>query len=301
MILYTTAIIGFLSFLGPLTYYLYVLEKDVAIKAKYFEPASLAADIFLWGATLEESSGLEMKTEGSCHPIPIRWPPTEVEGGLRYNVPLRAPCQKNHFKWTLNKGILNTDPLNPYSWKLVVKELTTTLEGVTEADLVDTLFTPDPVSNLRQDKKDLLRWTSSPCAEKYLVRVMGNPIQEFETATNLIQLNLPDHCEEIPVEVEAYSGDQGSPAVPALFNPCASEKDEDGDPARWVKASALLSIRENQDKVCVPFAGSEQSEESGNWVKAIVIGSGIFMIFHVVIYHLFFRLVDTHSFDTILR
>ena len=79
------------------------------------------------------------------------------------------------------------------------------------------------------------------------------------------------------------------------------EKDEDGDPARWVKASALLSIKENQDKVCVPFAGSEQSEESGNWVKAIVIGSGIFMIFHVVIYHLFFRLVDTHSFDTILR
>ena len=257
MILRAAVIIGFLSFLGPLTYYLYVLEKDVAIKAKYFEPASLAADIFLWGAILEESSGLEMKTEGSCHPIPIRWPPTEEEGGLRYNVPLRAPCQKNHFKWTLNKQIVPAGPFSPNSWKLV-KELTTTLEGVTEADLVDTLFTPDPVSNLRQDKEHLLRWTSSPCAEKYVVRVMGNPIQEFETATNLIQLNLPDHCEEIPVEVEAYSGDQRSPAVPVLFSPCASEKDEDGEPASWVKASSLLSKKEQQKKPCAPFASSEQ-------------------------------------------
>lgn len=246
-------IIGFLSFLGLLTYNLYVLKWYVGIKAKYFEPTSLAADIFLWGATLEESVGLEMKTEGSCHPIPIRWQPTEVEGGLRYNVPLRAPCQKNHFKWTLNKQIVPAGSFTPNSWKLV-KELTTTLEGVTEADLVDTLFTPDPVSNLRQDKKDLLRWTSSPCAEKYVVRVMGNPIQEFETATNWIQLNIPDHCEEILVEVETYSGDQGSPAVPILFNPCASEKDEDGEPASWVKASSLLSKKEQQKKPCAPFA-----------------------------------------------
>jgi hypothetical protein len=250
--LFATLIIGFLSFLGPLTYNLYVWGKDVAFKAKYSEPTSLAADIFLWGATLEESAGLEMKTEGSCHPIPIRWPPTEEEGGLRYNVPLRAPCQKNHFKWTLNKQIVPAGPFIPNSWKLV-KELTTTLEGVTEAALVDTLFTPDPVSNLRQDKEHLLRWTSSPCAEKYVVRVMGNPRQEFETATNWILLNLPDHCEEIPVEVEAYSGDQRSPAVPALFNPCASEKDEDGEPASWVKASLLLSKKEEQKKTMCAF------------------------------------------------
>ena len=268
-------------------------ERDVRIQVKHSETTSLAADIFLWGANLEESSGLEMKTEGSCYPIPIRWQPTEVEGGLRYTIPLRDPCKRSHFKWKFQQSVL----FGISSWK-PERVFSTTLEGITEMELVDTVFAPDPVTNVRQHQTDMLRWKKSLCAEKYVVRVMG---KEFETATNWIQLNIPDHCEEIPVEVEAYSGDQGSPAVPALFNPCASEKDEDGDPARWVKASALLSIKENQDNVCVPFAGSEQSEESGNWVKAIVIGSGIFMIFHVVIYRLFFRLVDTHSFDTILR
>ena len=250
-----TVIVGLLGiwiFFALVGYDLW-FKRDVRIQVKHSETTSLAADIFLWGANLEESSGLEMKTEGSCYPIPIRWQPTEVEGGLRYTIPLRDPCKRSHFKWKFQQSVL----FGISSWK-PERVFSTTLEGITEMELVDTVFAPDPVTNLRQHQTDMLRWKKSLCAEKYVVRVMGNPIKEFETTTNWIQLNLPDHCEEIPVEVEAYSGDQGSPAVPALFNPCASEKDEDGEPASWVKASSLLSKKEQQKKPCAPFASSEQ-------------------------------------------
>jgi len=211
-------------------------DAVIRVQSKHSTAGSSIAEITLWGAPKEWSVGLEMKHEDIC-PIPILWPATDIEGGLRYEIPLRAPCQRNQFKWTVR---------HPTG---TLEEFSTILEGKSRNEIESSQFVPDAVSNVRQAGTQMLRWTRSPCADKYVVRVEGDPTQQFVTEENWIFLN--SSCEEVRVVVEAHSGENRSPpSVSAPFNPCTSERGPDGDLTSWMKENLFISQREQRPPKC---------------------------------------------------
>ena len=224
-----------------------ILSKHSPTRPAYAEIILLAADIILLGTEIIPNLGkdygrfvgLKMEAEGSC-PIQILWSPDKIEGGLRYEIPLPAPCLTNHFNWTIE---------HPTG---TLTELSTILEGQSKSELKSSDFAPEHVSNVRQAGTQMLRWTRSPCADKYVVRVEGDPTQQFVTEENWINLNTFDTCEEVLVVVKAHSGEQSSlPSVPAPFNPCANEKDLDGELASWMKKNLIISQREQGKPKCL--------------------------------------------------
>merc|ERR1712107_627521 len=66
------------------------------------------------------------------------------------------------------------------------------------------------------------------------------------------------NCEKIHLEVEAHSGEQRSPSsIPALFDPCAKERDPNGEPSALMKQNIFISQREGRGK-------EEQDEKHQN-------------------------------------
>merc|ERR1719447_470789 len=116
------------------------------IESKHSYNGHAFAEVILWGADREWSIGLEMETEGSC-PFPILWPPTQIEGGLRYEIPLAAPCLRNQFKWTIQ------DPTGFH------KELRTILEPKSKTEVERSDLIPNHVSEVRQAGAQTLQWT----------------------------------------------------------------------------------------------------------------------------------------------
>merc|ERR1719447_220323 len=106
------------------------------IESKHSYNGHAFAEVILWGADREWSIGLEIETEGSC-PFPILWPPTQIEGGLSYEIPLSAPCLKHQFTWTV---------MQPSGIK---KELHATLEAKSKAEMERSKFILDHVSDVR--------------------------------------------------------------------------------------------------------------------------------------------------------
>lgn len=153
------------------------------IESKHSSNGRAFAEVFLWGGDPEWSLGLEMETEGSC-PFPILWPPTQIERGLIYEIPLAAPCLRNQFNWTIQ------DPTGFH------KKLRTILEPKRKTELERSHLIPEHVSDVRQARSHTLRWTRSPCADRYVVHVNGNQRQQLNTKNNWINLTF-DICEEV--------------------------------------------------------------------------------------------------------
>jgi len=194
--------------------------------------------VFVQGQSSVQSVNCEIETEGRC-PIPIRWLPTPIDRELRYDIPIQAPCKKNRFKCTVTDKTGDT------------QTQTNTLEAKKASDIKSSSFVPDHVRHVRQAGKDLFQWTPSPCADKYLVRVVGDPTLQFVTEENRIILNISSNCEKIPLEVEAHSGEQSSPpSVQVVFDPCASERDPDGELSPWMKQHIFVSQIEDRATMC---------------------------------------------------
>jgi len=175
-----------------------------------------------------------METEGSC-PFPILWPPTQIDGGLNYEIPLTAPCLRNQFKWTIQ------DPTGFH------KELCTILEPKSKTEVEMSDLIPDHVSDVRQAGAQMLQWTRSPCADRYVVHVNG---QQLTTTENWVHLNTSDICEEVLVEVVAHLGERSSLPASALFNTCAKERGPDGELTSWMRRSLMITQKENTKPIC---------------------------------------------------